>query len=273
MSSPEHPAAEILPPVIEPPPSDVVPVRPPAEDPVWSGWEVLAIAIFTFAAVVFFLLASALVAQRVFYRGQSFVEVAQRHPLLLILGQGLAYLAVFAFMVPLAKRGSGRTFWQSIRWNWPAKPFVYLVGGVAMAMALQLVGRFLPMPRELPIDRFFQTPAEAWVLAGFGLLVAPLMEELFFRGFLYPVLARRLGVVVAVLLTGLGFGLIHASQLGKAWAPVLIVFLVGVVLTIVRAVTKSVAAGVLMHFAYNGTIFGLMFVVTGGFRHLERLNP
>ncbi len=273
MSSPENPASEISPPTVDPVQPNIAAARPRAEDPVWSGWEVLAIAVFTFAAVVVFLFASILVTHRLFYPRQSFVEVAQQHPLLIILGQGLAYLAVFFFMVQIVKRGSGGPFWQSVRWNWPASPWAYLVGGVGLALGLQLVGHFLPMPRELPIDRFFRTPAEAWVLAAFGLFVAPLMEELFFRGFLYPVLARRLGVSISVVLTGLGFGLIHASQLGKAWAPVLIVFLVGVVLTTVRAVTKSVAAGVLVHFAYNGTIFGLMFAVTGGFRHLERLNP
>ena len=263
----------MVPPTIESPPPPAAPAIRHAEDPLWGWWGVLSIAVVTFAAVMFFLVSSTLVAKKLLYPRQSFLEVAQQHPLLVVLGQALAYLAVLIFMMQLVKRGSGQPFWQAIRWNWPANPWPYLAGGVAMAVCLQAIGRFLPMPRELPIDRFFRTSAEAWTLAIFGLAVAPLMEELFFRGFLYPVLARKLGVAVSVVLTGLGFGLIHASQLGKAWAPVLIVFLVGVVLTIVRAVTKSVAAGVLMHFAYNGTIFGLMFVVTSGFRHLERLNP
>jgi hypothetical protein len=128
------------------------------------------------------------------------------------------------------------------------------------------------MPTELPIDKFFQTPAEAWVLSIFGMTFAPLLEELFFRGFLYPVLARRVGVVLSVFLTAVAFGLIHAPQLGRAWGPVLIVFLVGLALTICRAITKSVAAGVLIHVAYNGTISVLLFIGSDGFRHLERLN-
>ena len=49
-------------------------------------------------------------------------------------------------------------------------------------------------------------------------------------------------------------------------------FLVGIVLTIVRAKTNSVAAGVLIHMAYNGTITVAMFAATDGFRHLEKLN-
>jgi membrane protease YdiL (CAAX protease family) len=53
---------------------------------------------------------------------------------------------------------------------------------------------------------------------------------------------------------------------------VLLIFLVGVVLGVVRARTDSVAAGFLVHMAYNGTIAAAMFAATDGFRHLERLN-
>ena len=98
------------------------------------------------------------------------------------------------------------------------------------------------------------------------------MEELFFRGFLYPVLARRLGLPIAVFLTALGFALLHGAQLMFTWGPVLVIFLVGVVLTMVRARQNSVAASVLIHMAYNGTITAAMFVATDGFRHLEKLN-
>jgi membrane protease YdiL (CAAX protease family) len=53
---------------------------------------------------------------------------------------------------------------------------------------------------------------------------------------------------------------------------VLVIFLVGVVLTIVRAKTNSVAASVIIHMAYNATITIAMFAATNGFRHLEKLN-
>ena len=101
--------------------------------------------------------------------------------------------------------------------------------------------------------------------------MAPLMEELFFRGFLYPVLARRIGTVASILFTAVAFGLLHGAQLKYSWA-VLVIFLVGVILTTVRALTKSVAASFLVHVGYNGTLSVLLFIATGGFRHLERLN-
>jgi hypothetical protein len=53
---------------------------------------------------------------------------------------------------------------------------------------------------------------------------------------------------------------------------VLIIFLVGIILTTVRAFKKSVAATVLMHMAYNGTIFISAYIATDGFRHMEKFN-
>ena len=241
------------------------------ENPPWSGWDVLGIACLTIFLIIVFLLMTTLVAQRVLFPNVPTMEVA-KFPLVTVVAQLLAYFAVLAFMVLLVKRGHREPFWQAIRWNWPRNWIVYLGFGVVMAVALQGLAHFLPMPKELPIDRFFQTRMEAWVISLFGMTLAPLLEEMFFRGFLYPVLVRRLGMVLAILLTAAAFGLIHAPQLGRAWAPVLVVFLVGLVLTITRALTKSVSAGMLIHIAYNGTISALIFVASDGFRHLDKLN-
>jgi uncharacterized protein len=84
-------------------------------------------------------------------------------------------------------------------------------------------------------------------------------------------MARRLGRVAGILLTSVAFGLLHGAQLKYSWA-VLIIFLVGIALTTVRALTKSVAASFLIHVGYNGTLSVLLFIATSGFRHLERLN-
>jgi hypothetical protein len=163
-------------------------------------------------------------------------------------------------------------FLAAIHWNWPSNAAIYVVVGFVLSVGLQALAHFLPIPKELPIDKFFQTPAEAWALGILSVTLAPLMEELFFRGFLYPVLERSLGLPVSVFLTALGFALLHGAQLMFSWGPVLVIFLVGIVLTMVRAKTNSVAAGVLIHMAYNATITVAMFAATDGFRHLERLN-
>jgi hypothetical protein len=191
----------------------------------------------------------------------------------MVAGQSLAYFLVLGYMYVLVTRERRRPdFLAAIHWNWPSNVAVYVVVGFVLSLALQALAHFLPIPKELPIDKFFQTPAEAWALGILSITLAPLMEELFFRGFLYPVLARSLGLPVSVFLTALGFALLHGAQLMFSWGPVLVIFLVGVVLTMVRAKTNSVAAGVLIHMAYNATITVAMFGATDGFRHLERLN-
>jgi membrane protease YdiL (CAAX protease family) len=253
-------------------PESPLPPQPvPSEDPVWSGWDVFQIALLTIASIVVFALVSAFGAQRLIYPRSTFVDVLQ-FPMVTVLAQLLAYLLVLAFMVAVVKRVPARQFWFELRWRWPKNWSLYLILGCLLSIGLQAFAHLLPMPKELPIDRFFRTAQEAWALSLFGMTFAPLMEELFFRGFLYPVLVRRLGTAAAIILTSATFGLIHAPQLGRAWGPVLVVFLVGLALTITRAVTKSVAPGFLMHVAYNGTISVLLFAGTGGFRHLDRLS-
>ncbi len=198
------------------------------------------------------------------------MEVA-KFPGLIVLSQLLAYILVLVLMY-LTVQSHGQDFGQAIRWNWPPAWSSYILGGFVLALGLQAVAHLLPVPKHLPIDQFFQTTRQAYLLSIFGVALAPLLEELFFRGFLYPVLARRLGLATGVILTALTFALIHGAQLMFSWGPVLVIFLVGLALTIVRAVTKSVAASLLVHIAYNGTISLVMFVYTGGFRHLERLQ-
>lgn len=218
------------------------------------------------------MLAVTYLAERIFFRNFAFKEVAT-FPLVTVVAQLLAYVLVVAYMVTLAWR-RGSPFLEAIRWNWPknGRWVAYLFGGVVLSIGLQGVAHFLPMPKELPIDEFFHTPAQAWGLSIFGVTFAPVMEEFFFRGVLYPVLQRWTGVFLAVLLTSASFGLLHVSQLGHAWGPVLIVFLVGVALTVTRALTKSVSASLLMHIAYNATLTVLIYMVTDGFTHLEKMR-
>jgi uncharacterized protein len=252
------------------PPADLLPLVP--SDPAWSGWDVLRLLFLTLVALFISVFAVLLVARWRFYPQTGLAELA-RIPLLAVAGQSLAYLLVLGYMYVLVTRERGRPdFLAAIHWNWPSNIAIYLIVGLVLSVGLQALAHFLPIPKELPIDSFFRTPAEAWALGGLSVTLAPLMEELFFRGFLYPVLARRLGLPFAVFLTALAFALLHGAQLGFSWGPVLVIFLVGMVLTMVRAKQDSVARGVLIHMAYNATITVAMFAATDGFRHLEKLN-
>jgi membrane protease YdiL (CAAX protease family) len=248
------------------------PVAGMPPDPAWSGWDVVRMICVTIVSLFVGVFAVLFLARASIYPHRSLGAIAS-NPLVIVAGQSLAYFLVLGYMYVLVTRERRRPdFLAAIHWNWPSNVAIYVAVGFMLSLALQALAHFLPIPKELPIDKFFQTPAEAWALGILSITLAPLMEELFFRGFLYPVLARSLGLPVSVFLTALGFALLHGAQLMFSWGPVLVIFLVGLVLTMVRAKTNSVAAGVLIHMAYNATITVAMFVATDGFRHLERLN-
>src|SRR4029077_6694049 len=160
--------------------------------------------------------------------------------------------------------------WTAIRWNWPRSAWPWLGSGVMLFFGLSLLGHLLPMPESTPLEQLFKHPADAYLTSIFAITLGPLMEEVFFRGFLYPVLARRMGVAWAVVFTALPFGLIHMFEYGYAWGIILLIVLVGVACTVVRARTGSVAATFLMHLAYNATDMLLIGVATHGFRHMDK---
>lgn len=84
--------------------------------------------------------------------------------------------------------------------------------------------------------------------------------------------AGKGGRLLAVLVTSLAFAMVHGEQLGQAWGPLLVLFVVGLVLTITRVVTRSVTPGLLIHMGYNLMLFGVLYIGTDHFRHLERMS-
>lgn len=242
------------------------------EDPAWGIIDVALI-------VIFYVIATGLLTAIAFgiihavprWNHYSVVQLASE-PLAVIPPQAIGYLVTLFFMVLVVRRGTTVPFWRATKWRWPGAAAPYVALGLGVSLVIQVVSSFLPIPKSLPIDEYFKTTHAAWVLAVFGVLVAPLFEELFFRGFLYPVLFRRIGYVAAMVLNSLLFALTHEGQLAHAWAPLLVLFTVGMVLTYVRARTQSVACSFLVHSGYNAFLFGMIFVATGGFMHMDKLR-
>jgi hypothetical protein len=255
-------------------PPEEVPSQQPikvtlAEVQIWSIGDVLLLAGLTFAVIVVMQVIAFAIGSH-YYPKLSIQDLA-KSPKIILPPQAGAYVFVFLYMVGLL-RSRGIPFWRGIQWRWPATWFLYLVGGFVLSIVIRLVSAVLPIPKELPIEQYFTDVVAAYLLAVFGITLAPLMEELFFRGFLYHALERRIGVAASVFVTSLLFAFIHASQLASSWGPLLLIFLVGVTLTLVRVRTGSVASSFLLHAGYNFSLFATLFFGTGHFRHLENMR-
>jgi membrane protease YdiL (CAAX protease family) len=242
---------------------------PPVENPIWSGWDVLLIAGLTFVAMLVLQLLVIFGALWFVYPHSNLAVVAQK-PILLLVSQFLIYAVVAACMVMLVEGKYHVAFWSAIRWNWPRSEWRLLALGAVMLFALGMLQSLLPLPKDTPFEHLFDRPRDAYLLAIIAVSIGPLLEELFFRGFMYPVLARRMGAAWGIVLTALPFGLIHLPQYGWAWGAALVIVVVGVVCGIVRAATRSVGASFLVHVGYNGTQMIIALVYTHGFRHMEK---
>jgi membrane protease YdiL (CAAX protease family) len=117
----------------------------------------------------------------------------------------------------------------------------------------------------IPIQEVLKNRNSALLLLGMAVLVAPLVEETIFRGYLYPLFARTFGIGPGIALTGTLFGLMHGSQLGWTWGIVLLLILVGIIFTFVRARTGTVVASFLLHLGYNSMIAAATIIGTHGF--------
>ena len=241
--------------------------------PAWTIWDVVVIPCVTILAIlVCSLIAVAFAHSMHAFNGLSIYALAQE-PLIVIGSQIASYPIVIGFMAVLVRRRSGEPFLTAIQWNWPGRTAIWFyLAGIVLAFTVEGLAHFLPIPKSLPMDKFFNDATSAYLMAFFGVLVAPVLEELFFRGMLFPTLRRGLGTILGVLLTAAAFAAIHSAQLGYAWAPILSIFVVGLVLTILRERTGSVAAGVLTHSGYNFTLFALLWIGSEHFHHLEKLG-
>lgn len=244
---------------------------PPQVFPPWSGWDVAAVLGFTLATVMLFSVAALGVARLVTSGRHIELGDLASNAIVVIGSQIVAYPAVILFMMTLVRNKAREPFWKAIHWNWPNAAVIFVLAGAAFAFVVEFGSRYLPIPKSLPVDKLFNEMTGAYLMAVFGVTLAPLLEELFFRGMLYPLVRRATGVTPAVLVTATAFAFIHGAQLGYAWAPLLSIFVVGVVFTMVRERTGSVAASFLMHCGYNLALFGTLWVASDGFRHLEKV--
>ncbi len=236
------------------------------------------------------LLASHLIPHHTFYQ---LYLLASSDARISIPVQAFCYGLIAVIVIPVFTVIWNEPFGKGVHWNaieaWRRFWMLALLG-LAVGFSITFLGDFLPMPANPPITQdMMKSAAGAWLMLVFGLTVAPMLEELAFRGFILPGLinsfrwcadhriipqpaADRIGIPISILLTSIGFAFMHSPQVSHAWGPLLLIGIVSVVLCIVRLVMNSVAAGVIVHAAYNFTLFAGVLYQTGGFRHLDKLT-
>ena len=226
-------------------------------------------------------------------------EVVAIDPELAMAAEFLTFAATLGSAWFLFPRLWRQSFLSGISWNADAarRNAVRLVPlGIVVSFGVQGLSTLVAVPKALPVDDFFQTATDAWVVTIFGILVAPVFEEIFFRGFLVPAFAiaydwlslsrtpaareewqrsnalTRPALAFSAVLTSVLFGLLHGKQISFIWPIIVLLTGVSLVLTAVRLRFRSVAASALVHASYNFAVFFSGFLASGGYRHLDKLR-
>jgi len=85
-------------------------------------------------------------------------------------------------------------------------------------------------------------------------LTAPIFEEIFYRGFIFPFFQSKLNSFWAVIITSVVFGFSHFMNIGNAQILLSLFIFYGFVLSLIRYFTNSLIPPVITHFVHNVTL-------------------
>lgn len=241
----------------------------PAPEPAPSLGGLRQLILFLLAALGLFLLVQAVSVSLILYSAHQQNPKLAWGALVRRVEQRVQYNAFFLVPVQLVysvvlvgllyawvRLRRGLPFWRTLAVQGLAHRNIVpaLAGGILLAVLATYASSLLPPPKELPFDKLLSSRAAALLVIAASVLVAPVVEELVFRGYIYTVLERVWGLVPAVLASGLLFGSIHFPQLWPGYVQMALLCLVGVAFSLARARTGNTLASILMHLAYNVTI-------------------
>ena len=116
---------------------------------------------------------------------------------------------------------------------------------------------FKGIQSRFDINELFGAGASLWLIFLTGIGIAPLVEEIFFRGFLFPGLRERNGWIAAALISAALFAGVHLQPI--AMPPI---FLMGLIFAYLYQRTGSIWPGVIMHMMTNTLSLGAAYLIS-----------
>lgn len=189
-------------------------------------------------------------------RGASFSDAAaavMRDPLSLGLAQLLAFGATILWGARAHGAGPAREALALRPTSWTTLGLAALAGASLQLplaevgnLVHEVIGRDLRHAHAVRDLLRIDDPMDGVSIVLAVVIIAPIAEELLFRGLLLPGLARAYDERAALVLSALFFGLMHGRP-----AAALVGFLAGLVLGAIRLRTRSVLPGIALHVMVN----------------------
>jgi len=221
----------------------------------------LTLAFVTWAASVLLLFLPQLFALPYIithYRGQNpTVEVLLADKtVIVILVAGIlpAHLITLAIAWAVVTRFGKIAIKNALRWSWDNR--VGLAKSVLLGVSLFAASWLIVLAfggKETELERIINSSRTAALLIAFmAVATAPLVEEIIYRGILFPAWERLTGSVTAVVIVTLMFAIPHIPQYWPNFAVIFSIMILSAALTIVRARTGRLLPCYVIHLVFNG---------------------
>jgi uncharacterized protein len=123
-----------------------------------------------------------------------------------------------------------------------------------------LVGHYVP-EQENDLIRILRSSRMAvYVVAFMATFTAPLVEEVVYRGVLYSAFQRSVGMPAAFVVVTLLFAIVHVPQYYPSYSTILLLTLLSVILTLMRAMSGNLLPSIILHTIFNGVQSILLIV-------------
>jgi len=255
-------------------PEYFAPLPPP--DPAAGLWTLRSLFLFLGFAVVALFSSNLLVVTgytllKPWFGWHLSDRALGENPFFLLVLQSVFYLFILGYLYLLVAINYRQPFWRALAWRRPRlkQVLVCLAGGVLLAGVVLAAPSLLPEAPDFPLEHLFSSPAAGYAVGSFAILVAPLMEELVFRGLLFGIFESRVGLRFAVLVTAVLFAGLHVPEYWGAWNHALMILVVGLAFSFARGLTGSLAPSIILHVAYNSTMMTGLYFATSRFHNLQ----
>ena len=129
----------------------------------------------------------------------------------------------------------------------------------ALVISLWILDMIGYAPPPQPVFEVFMEEKSNKILLFLTIFVSvfgPIMEEMFFRGFMYSAVKKRFGVLIGMILSASIFSALHTNIVG--FLPIMVL---GMFLTYLYEKTGSLAAPMVVHIIHNSVIIAFVFFV------------
>ena len=197
---------------------------------------------------------------------------ALSQPVWMAIYEALVYILAMALIILVPKRNTNRRTELGLRglptWTDIGLALVGFIVYLLLAAGLLAIFSFFPwFDAEEAQEIGFSIYAAGLdrAIAFFALVViAPIAEEIIFRGWLYGKMRGKLNrkvsnqtsMLISIFLVSLLFGIVHLQ-----WNVGVNVFAMSVVLCGLREITGTIYSGILLHMLKNGVAFYLLFIL------------